>query len=125
MKDIERRNGLYEALAWSALFLWMGIASLVPDLPAGAGLFGIGGILLVLNLARRVSGIPVNRFTAILGAVAAALGATIFVWRQWFAMPPVDLGFFPTLFLGLGVVILAYTAANWRRAGSDEAHEQE
>ncbi|MEN6369687.1 MAG: hypothetical protein ABFD77_08330 [Thermotogota bacterium] len=125
MKDIERRNGLYEALAWSALFLWMGIASLVPDLPAGAGLFGVGGILLVLNLARRVSGIPVNRFTAILGAVAAALGATIFVWRQWFAMPPVDLGFFPTLFLGIGIVILAYTAANWRRrAGSDEAHEQ-
>ena len=47
MKDIERRNGLYEALAWSGLFLWMGIASLVPDLPAGAGLFGVGGILLV------------------------------------------------------------------------------
>jgi hypothetical protein len=124
MRDIERRSGLYEALAWSALFLWMGIASLVPDLPAGAGLFGVGGILLVLNLARRLSGIPVNRFTAILGAVAAALGATIFVWRQWFAMPAVDLGFFPTLFLGIGVVILAYTAAHWHRStGSGATHE--
>lgn len=125
MKDIERRSGLYEALAWSALFLWMGIASLVPDLPAGAGLFGVGGILLVLNLARRVSGLQVNRFTAILGAVAAALGAAIFVGRQWFAMPPVDLGFFPTLFLGIGIVILAYTAANWRRSPDASAtHEQ-
>ena len=125
MRDIERQSGLYEALAWSALFLWIGIASVVPALPAGVGLFGVGGILLVLNLARWVSGIPANRFTAILGGVAAALGATIFVWRQWFAMPPVDLGFFPTLFLGIGVVILAYTAANWRRrSDSDEAHEQ-
>ncbi len=121
MNDIERRSGLYEALAWSALFLWIGIASVVRGLPAGSGLFGVGAILLVLNLARRLSGIPANRFTAILGGVAAAGGATLFIWRQWFGMPSVDLGFFPTLFLGIGIVILAYTLAHWPR--TDRSHE--
>jgi hypothetical protein len=120
MKDIERRGGLYEALGWGALFLWLGIASLVRSLPAGADVFGIGAILLALNLARRLSGIPVNRFSAILGSIAAAGGATVFILRQWFGMPPVDLPFFPTLFLGTGVVIVAYTAAHWRRPATSE-----
>lgn len=122
MKDIERRSSLYDALGWGALFLWLGIASLVRGLPAGADVFGIGAILLALNLARRLSGIPVNRFSAILGSIAAAGGATVFILRQWFGMPPVDLPFFPTLFLGIGVIIVAYTAAHWRRpAMSEEA----
>jgi len=125
MTDIGRRSGLYEALAWSALFLWMGIASVVPDLPAGTGLFGVGAILLALNAARRISGIPVNRFTTILGAIAVALGGTVFVWKQWFAMPHVDLGFFPTLFLGVGILILAYTAANWPRSSHQRETPQE
>ncbi len=120
MKDIERRGGLYEALGWGALFLWLGIASLVRDLPAGADLFGIGAILLTLNLARGLSRIPVNRFTVVLGSVAAAGGATVFILRQWFGMPPVDLPFFPTLLLGIGVVIVAYTVANWRRSSRPE-----
>jgi hypothetical protein len=116
MKDIERRGGLYEALGWGALFLWLGVASLVRGLPAGADLFGIGAILLALNLARGLSRIPVNGFTVVLGSIAAAGGATVFILRQWFGMPPVDLPFFPTLFLGIGVVIVAYTVANWRRS---------
>lgn len=113
MNDTKRRDSLYEALAWSALFLWMGIASVIPSLPGGAGLLGIGVILVGLNVARRISGIPVNRFTAILGGVAVAIGGAIFVGRQWFSMPAWDLGFFPTLFLGLGIVTLAYTVARW------------
>lgn len=120
MKDIERRGSLYEALGWGALFLWLGIASLVRDLPAGADLFGIGAILLALNLARGLSRIPVNRFTVVLGSVAAAGGATVFILRRWFGMPPVDLPFFPTLFLGIGVVIVAYTVANWRCSSRPE-----
>lgn len=120
MKDIERRSGLYEALGWGTLFLWLGIASLVRDLPAGVDLFGVGAILLALNLARRLSRIPVNRFTVVLGSIATTGGATVFVLRQWFGMPPVDLPFFPTLLLGMGAVIVAYTLAHWRRPARSE-----
>jgi hypothetical protein len=125
VKDIERQSGLYEALGWGALFLWFGIASLVQNLPAGAGLFGVGAILLVLNAARRVSGVPMSRFSVILGAIAAAGGATVFVLRQWFGMAPVDLPFFPTLFLGIGVVIVAYTIANWHRSSKPAGEESQ
>lgn len=121
MKDTERLSKLYEALAWGALFIWIGVASLARDLPAGAGLFGVGGIFLALNAARRASGIPANRFSTILGGIAVASGITIYVWRQWFAMPPVDLGFFPSVFLGTGVVILAYAAAHWRREPREQS----
>ncbi len=120
MKDIERLGGLYEALGWGALFLWLGVASLVRSLPAGADLFGVGAILLALNLARRLSGLRVNRFTLILGGLAACGGATVFVLRQWFGMPPVDLPFWPTLLLGAGVLIVAYTVANWHRSSRTE-----
>jgi hypothetical protein len=115
MKDSERKSGLHDALGWGALFIWAGIASFVRDLPTEAGVFGVGAILLVLNLARRLSGIPANRFSLILGSIAAACGATVFVLHQWFGMPPAELPFFPTLFLGIGAVIVAYTIASWRR----------
>jgi hypothetical protein len=122
---IERRNSLYEALAWSALFLWSGIATLVQGLPAGAGLFGIGAILVIVNVARHVSGIPVNGFSAILGTIATVAGTTVFVLRQGFGLPLPDLPFFPTLFVGIGIVILAYTAAHWRQSSrARNAHEQ-
>jgi urea transporter len=124
MKDIERRSGLYEALGWGALFLWLGIASLVRGLPDGVSLFGVGAILLALNLARRLSRIPVNRFTVVLGSMAAVGGSTVLVLREWFGMPPVDLPFFPTLLLGVGVVIVAYTLAHWRRPADSEGAPQ-
>ncbi len=124
MNDIERRNGLYEALAWGCLFLWLGIVSVAHGLPAGADVFGIGAILVVLNLARRLTGIRVNRFTLILGAVAATCGAVVFTMRQWFGMPPFDMPFWPTLLFTAGIVIVAYAVANWRRGSRPEEARQ-
>ncbi len=124
MKDVERRSGLYEALGWGALFLWLGIASLVPGLPTGMDWLGVGAILLTLNVARRLSGIAVNRFTVVLGAIATAGGGTVFILHQWFGVSPGDLPFFPTLLLGIGVVIVAYTAVSWRWAARPESAQE-
>jgi hypothetical protein len=115
MKDVERRSGLYDALGWGALFIWAGVASFVRDLPTGAGVFGVGAILLALNVARRLSGIPADHFSLVLGSIAAVGGATVFVLHQWFGMPPAELPLLPTIFLGIGVVIVAYAVASWRR----------
>ena len=76
---------------------------------------GVGAILLALNVARRLSGIPADHFSLVLGSIAAVGGATVFVLHQWFGMPPAELPLLPTIFLGIGVVIVAYAVASWRR----------
>ncbi len=77
MKDHTVLNRRYEAIAWGALFILIGADLFVPGLllPYGIATLGIGIILLGLNLARRLSGIPVNGFSVALGLLSLAEGA--------------------------------------------------
>ena len=65
----------FEAIAWGALFIWWGITVLVPSLPKGAGVIGIGLILVGANIARQLSGVPINRFSMTIGILAVVWGA--------------------------------------------------
>ena len=61
-------------LAATVVTIAVGVLFLVPSIPPGAGTLGIGLILLVLNIARTFSRIPVNRFTLTFGLIAVLLG---------------------------------------------------
>jgi hypothetical protein len=102
MKDqIQTLNRQYESITWGALFILVGILSLVPGIPPGAGTLGIGVILLGLNLVRSFSHIPTNGFTLTLGLVAAILGAAVLIGSlQGFQL---EGPFFPALLIAIGV----------------------
>jgi hypothetical protein len=105
MENIRTLNRNLEAMAWGALFIWWGITELAPGLPHGTGAIGIGLILLGLNVARSLNGVPTSGLTMMLGILALVLGGlelTISVLRLPFELPV-----FAILLIVLGVIMLA------------------
>jgi hypothetical protein len=74
MNNGQKLNHRFEVIAWGAFFIWWGITELFPALPEGLGAVGIGLILLGLNMARSLNGIPASGFTTTLGILALVLG---------------------------------------------------
>lgn len=104
MNDHKLLNKRYEAAAWGAVFLLVGILSLIPGQQNDLAVLGIGLILLGLNLARRLSGIPMNTGTITFGLMGVVLGLASLlrpVLGYRFELP-----FFPVLLLALGVICL-------------------
>ena len=105
MDTIQTSNSRYEAAAWGALFIWWGITTLFTGLPHGIGAIGIGLILLGLNAARWLSGIPAKGFTTTLGILALVLGG-LELANSVFQLP-FELPIFAILLITLGVILLA------------------
>jgi hypothetical protein len=95
-RDLPRR---IDAIGWGLLFLMTGTLALIPGLPEGTWLAGLGVLLLGLNAARIVLGLSPEWFTVILGSVAllAGLGGMVGVAVPGFAL----------LFILGGVAIIA------------------
>ncbi len=74
MNNTQILNRNFEAIAWGALLIWWGITALVPSLPNGAGAIGIGLILIGVNIARSLAGIPISRFSTAIGILALVWG---------------------------------------------------
>lgn len=79
----ERKDVLDRRLAmlfWPLLLILIGALWLFPvdRVPAGAWLVGVGFILLALNLARVLNGIPARMLPTVLGVVALAGGLAEF-----------------------------------------------
>ncbi len=74
MENVRTLNQKLETVAWAAFFIWWGITELAQSLPPGIGAIGIGVILLGLNAARRLNGLPASGFTTTLGVLALVLG---------------------------------------------------
>ncbi|MBI5878928.1 MAG: hypothetical protein HZB53_14860 [Chloroflexi bacterium] len=96
----------FETLAWGTLILWWGIRWLFAFLPNGTGLIGTGLILLGLNAARSLSGIPIKASTTAVGILALVLGAGLVLTTSVLHLS-VELPVFETLLMGLGVIVLA------------------
>jgi hypothetical protein len=64
-----------DSIGWGILFLMSGVLLLLPGVPDGSWLAGVGAILLGLNAVRSLSGLPVDWFAVILGIIALACGA--------------------------------------------------
>ncbi len=105
MDTIRTSNNRYEMAAWGALFIWWGITTLLPSLPHGTGAIGIGLILLGLNAARWLSGIPVKAFTTTLGILALVLGGL--EMANAVLRLPFELPIFAILLIALGLILLA------------------
>ncbi len=101
IKTLDRR---YEGLTWAASFLWLGVRGFLPGLPVGTGLLGVGLVLVGVNLARRLSKIPLKEVSTALGATALLTGSlALYLGRLGIR---VELPFFSLLLVAIGVVFL-------------------
>ena len=102
-QDQQKRylNKRLEAISWGLFLIMIGGLWLLPDekVPEGTWLFGVGLILLGLNIARHLNGIKISGFTVFLGIIAVCIGTGDFFG--------VDVPIFPILIIlwGLSVVL--------------------
>ncbi len=106
MENMRTFNRNLEAMAWGALFIWWGITELVPGLPHGTGAIGIGLILLGLNVARSLNGVPTSGWTTTLGILALVWGG-LELAGSLLALP-FQIPVFAVLLIVLGAIMLGH-----------------
>jgi hypothetical protein len=104
MDNTQTLNRNLDTIAWGAFFTWWGITELLSFLPEGVGALGIGLIMLGLNAARSLKGIPTSYFTTILGILALVLGVLELAGAV--LSLPFELPIFAILLITLGVLLL-------------------
>ena len=110
MNTTQEINRNFDAIGWGALFIWWGISVLVTSLPVGTVAIGTGVILIGVNVARKLSGVLISRFSTTIGLLA-------FVWGVLeLAVPllhlPFELPVFAILLIVLGVIMLTHELRN-------------
>jgi uncharacterized protein YacL len=97
------KNKVFDAIAWGAFIILLGIGWLTSTYyQVDTGVYvalGVGCILVVLNLARRMTGISVSKFSLFIGLLVLALSGSGLLG---FAMP-----FIPTVIVLIGLFIVA------------------
>ncbi len=104
MENTRTLNRNLETYAWAAFFVWWGVTELFKFLPAGTGAVGFGLILIGLNAARSLNGIPTSGLTITLGILALVLGGLELA--GFFLNLPFELPVFAILLIVLGVIVL-------------------
>jgi hypothetical protein len=104
MENTRLLNRNFETYAWAAFFVWWGITELFKFLPEGTGAVGFGLILIGLNVARSLNGLPTSAFTITLGVLALVLGGLELA--GFFLSLPFELPVFAILLIVLGVIVL-------------------
>lgn len=89
-----------EKIGWGLFLIMLGAIWLFPDsiVPEGTFMFGVGIILLGLNLVKYTKGYQVNGFTVFLGIVALIAGLSSILGH------PVDI--FPLILILWGISII-------------------
>jgi hypothetical protein len=84
-KDLDSR---LDTVGWGLFFLMSGGVLLVPGLPDGSWLVGLGAIFLGFSAVRFATGLPVSGFAVVVGIVAVAVGAGTMagVAVPWFSL---------------------------------------
>ncbi len=104
MNTVQTINRNYEGIAWGALFIWWGISVMVPSLPNGSTALGTGLILIAVNIARKLAGLPANGFSTTIGILALIWGGLELLGVVMHL--PFELPIFAILLIALGVIIL-------------------
>lgn len=92
-------NRRLDEIGWGLFFLMTGGLLLAPQkIPDGTWLIGVGIIMLGINGARRLYGIPISLFTVVVGIVAVAAGVGDFLGLK--------LPLFAALFILIGAGII-------------------
>lgn len=109
---ISNRN--LEIMAWALVFIWWGLVDrdigLFRTLPRGTESVGVGLILLGLNAARALNGIPTSGFTITLGTLFLVLGGLLLTGSL--LSLPFELPVLAILLIALGVILL--TRMTWQ-----------
>jgi hypothetical protein len=84
-EDLESR---IDSAGWGLFFLMTGVMLLVPGLPAGSWLIGVGILLIGLSVLRAMLRLPVSPFGVMMALVlvATGLGEAAGVAVPWFAL---------------------------------------
>jgi hypothetical protein len=98
--DKQTLNKRLETIGWALFLIMIGGLGLVPNeqVPQGTWLIGVGLIMLGLNAARLINGIPMSGFSTVLGILALLAGLGDFFGVQ--------LPVFPILLILIGADIL-------------------
>jgi hypothetical protein len=104
MDNVQTLKRDFDTMAWGLFFIWWGITELV-EFPEGTGALGIGLILLGLNVARSLNGLPTNGFTITLGILAVVWGGLELAGS--ILSLPFELPVFAIVLIVLGVILLA------------------
>lgn len=115
MGNTRTLNRKFKTIAWGALFIWWGITLLFEFLPDGTGAIGTGLILLGLNAARSLNGIPTNSFSITAGILALVWGGLDLA--QSVLRLPFELPVFASLLIVLGMILLARELLRARKTG--------
>src|SRR5512136_2015146 len=80
MEDKKILNHNFATIGNGALLIWWGMVIMIDPLTIGMGAIGTGLIMLAVNAARSLKGIPAKGSTTFIGSVALVWGAidTIF-----------------------------------------------
>jgi hypothetical protein len=74
MADATNLTRRLDVLGWGLFFLMTGLLLLIPGLPEGTWLVGLGVLILALNASKLALGLPPDVFGIILGAGALLAG---------------------------------------------------
>jgi hypothetical protein len=103
MEEKSTKNKVLDAAAWGIFIVILGagwLTSIYYQIETGVYIaLGVGIILIALNVARRVTGITVSKFSLFIGLLALALSGS---GMLGYALP-----FIPTLVVLIGLFIVA------------------
>lgn len=94
-------NRTIATVGWGVLLIWWGIAIAVGPITVGLSAVGTGLILLGVNAARWLNGLPVKSSTTTWGIIALTWGALDHALALHFAAS------FATLLIIIGIVTIA------------------
>jgi hypothetical protein len=114
MNAVRTKNMSYEGIAWGVIFIWWGITELFAPLPPGTGAVGIGLILVGLNVARYMTGIPTSRFSLALGIIALVWGVLELAGAV--LSLPFEIPVFPIVLIVFGAFLVMSSFAQARAA---------
>ena len=103
-------NRTYATIGWGALFVWWGISILIGPITIGMSAVGTGLILLGVNAARWVKGIPINISNTPVAVVAIAWGSLDHLLHLSFGSSTA------TLLIVIGLVAIASLVTHPRTA---------
>ncbi len=104
MNNAQTVNRNYDVIAWGALLIWWGISIMIPSLPNGSAPLGTGLILIGVNVARKMSGLPISGFSTTIGILALIWGVLELVGVL--VSLPFELPIFAILLIVLGLIVL-------------------
>jgi hypothetical protein len=99
-RTLDRR---LESLGWGLFLIMIGGLWLIPNVPEGVWLIGVGVILLGLNGVRYLYGIRMRMFSMVLGLAAIGLGVGIWLGLGWQVWPIVLIVIGASIILDLAV----------------------